>query len=921
MNNRDKVFSIYIINYNLWLDMKKLVEPNYRPQESEVPKQINEIESSLKEKFPDTILDENEKMKLAKKIKSIISTIQPEGDALLGEEDHDYHWYKNFLLSNDEQYYWERYRHYLATQKKWAPNVLDKLENDTLMNIMSYIGNPNDSDHSFSVRGLVIGDVQSGKTSNYLGLITKAADAGYRVIIVLTGTIESLRKQTQQRVEEGFVGYDASESKYVGVGLGEKMPKSFTSREKDFIADHDQTTSLNISNYPSEPMLFVLKKNVSVLKKLYTSLKNINTSYGREKINVPLILIDDEADNASINTNKKDEDYTKINKYIRNILNLFTKTSYVGFTATPFANVFIGYDSEDDMLRDDLFPRDFIYSLNAPSNYCGPKRIFFENADTSVVYIDDCDDALFPLKHKKDWNGEKLFDSVYDAINAFLIVNAIRDLRDDDTNTHRSMLVNMSRFTNVQIVIKEIVENYYKAIKTAVKQTHKLSSKEALTNEYIYSLKKTFDREYSNIFVNDKLIDWDDIMNALYNSIKDIKIVVVNSSKRSEKLDYEKFARKGLRVIAIGGLALSRGLTLEGLCISYFYRSTATFDVLMQMGRWFGYREGYEDLCKIYITQESANYYKNICSSIEDLRKDIKKMALKNKRPEDYGIRVRNDSAELGITAPNKSRNTVQRIYRRSYEGRVFETSYLSGDFNVNESNINNTLDFFKTINLSQKDKLIHHPYFRDIPKSSVVNLLKKLEIKSNDYFDVEQIANYLGKDKRETEKFDVLVMGGSNKCQYNFEYPLLDIKVPLVIRQFDLPDDDDKRVRMSRQRTRLGGSNDTKYGLKSNEIPKDANKASDYMIKGRNPLLIIYFVYPDNKNVEEGERYTGVSSRERETSFVKRLNDCKYKYLVGFAIAFPKTDDSDGEDIKYTVNKTVNYYDKDHDEEEEADE
>lgn len=917
MNNRESIYELYVNQYNYMLGIEKIKDANYKPQESEVASWVNIIEEELKKNIPNAILTEEEKNHVINRIKSIVSTFQSEGDALLGDSDHDYQWYDNYLNNTKEQYYWHRYKNYLATQSKWAPDVLDKLENDTLKKIMSYVGNPNDIEHSFSVRGLVVGDVQSGKTSNYIGLITKAADAGYKVIIVLTGTIESLRRQTQERIEEGFVGYDSTNAKYVGVGDGKKMPKVFTSRLKDFVAGDDQNTNIKIENYPSEPMLFVLKKNVSVLRKLYTSLKKINTKHDKEKINTSLILIDDEADNASINTNKPDNDYTKINDYIRKILNLFTRNSYVGFTATPFANVFIGYSSDDEMLKDDLFPRDFIYSLKAPSNYCGARTYFFEK-NNNVRYIEDNDEIIFPMKHKKDWSGDKLFKSVYEAINTFLIANAIRDLRDVNKNihTHRSMLINMSRFTNVQEVIKDIVSEYYSNVKRAIKQTHKLDINEALSNNYIKSLKETFDKEYSEIVINGELINWNDVMKVLCEAIKDIKIVVVNSSRKSEKLDYEKYETMGLRVIAIGGLALSRGLTLEGLCVSYFYRSTATFDVLMQMGRWFGYRKGYEDLCKIFITQESANYYKYICESIEELRKDIKEMSIKNKKPEDYGIRVRNDSVDLGITAPNKSRNTIQRIYRKSFNGHIFETSYLNANLSENESNVENTLEFLKNITLTQKDETVHHPYFRNVSKNNVIQLLNKLNIKENDYFDKKQILAYLKNEKSELDKFDVLIMGGSKKGTKYFEYSPLKINIPLVLRQFDLPDEDESRIRMSRQRTRLGGSNDTKYGLNTSQIPTGANKASDYLVKGRNPLLIIYFVYPDNNNVDAAERFAGVSTKERENEYVARVNASKYKYLVGFAIGFAKTDDGEGEDISYTVNKTVNYYDKNHDEE-----
>jgi hypothetical protein len=431
---------------------------------------------------------------------------------------------------------------------------VDTLEKDTF-NMMSYLGNPNE-EAGFSVRGLVVGDVQSGKTSNYLGLLTKAADAGYKVIFILTGTIESLRKQTQQRVEEGFIGWDSFNGVPVGVGRGDPTPKAFTSRGKDFVGTDNQNTTYKLSNYSSEPMIFVLKKNVSVLKKVYSSLRNINTNAVQTKINYPALIIDDEADNASINTNKPDDDPTKINKYIRSLLSLFTRSSYVGFTATPFANVFISYDKEDEMLKDDLFPRDFIYALKSPSNYCGARKYFIE-ANDNIRIIKDFNEQLFPMKHKKEWEGEKLFDSLYEAIRTFLLANAVRDIRDVDKNTHRSMLINMSRFTKVQSVIMNIVQDYFDEIKRTVKQTHKLSMDYALTNPIISVLKTTFENQFSTLIDGVEGVSWEETFNQLYDSISKIKIVVVNSGKNSSKLNYDE-AKDGLRVIAVGGLALSR---------------------------------------------------------------------------------------------------------------------------------------------------------------------------------------------------------------------------------------------------------------------------------------------------------------------------------------------------------------------------
>ena len=916
MKTREEIFGIYLDFYSSDVKVRKISNPFYIPDEQSIFESIKKTEDTYKQILPEIILSDAEREIVVNKIKSVHSIYQEEGDALLGNYEHDYQWYDSFLNEGGDEYYWLRYKNYLAVQKHFPPKVIDTLEKDTLKKIMSYLGNPND-ESGFSIRGLVVGDVQSGKTSNYLGIVTKAADAGYKVIFILTGTIESLRKQTQIRVEEGFVGYDVVSATDVGVGRGDRTPKSFTSRSKDFVADDDQNTNIRISNYPSEPMIFVVKKNANVLGKLYSSLKNINTTKQYQQINAPMLLIDDEADNASINTRKPEDDPTKINECIRSILRLFARSSYVGFTATPFANVFISYDSEDEMLKDDLFPRDFIYSLKAPSNYCGSRKYFFDE-NSNVRFILDGDEAVFPMKHKKEWCGDKLFDSLYHAVNTFLIANAIRDIRDADVNIHtnRSMLINMTRFTKVQLVIKDIIDDYYTRIKNAVKQTHRLDSEYALTNPLVASLKDTFDKEYSDIIVNGSTISWELVRTNLYQAIKDIQIVVVNSSKQSAKLNYDEHTDTGLRVIAIGGLALSRGLTLEGLCVSYFYRNTATFDVLMQMGRWFGYREGYADLCKIFITKESADYYRYICMSIEDLRRDIEIMGRQNKRPEEYGIRVRNDSIDLGITAANKSRNTKKMIYRKSFYGSIFETPHIHRNLDIIENNINATLDFIRKIDISQKDSRIRHPYFRNIPKSNVVQLLDCISVHkaSESYFDKKQILAFLKRTDSELNYFDVLIIGGKDDSANRFVLPELEIDNALVYRTYDVPDDDNTVIRMSRQRARLGGRADAKNGLLNGEAPEGDNiRSQDYMIQGRNPLLIIYFIDPDNSELSDEEIHSGASSMKEDLLVRYELLTRHYNYLVGYAIGFPAKEGAASESILYTVNRTVNYYEKDH--------
>lgn len=701
MIDKKELISTYLQQFGSHYQISRLLNPTLRIDDEFISHFFEQVVDQYGETFAIT---EEEKTEIERKIKSQYCIFQDEGAALVGDYEHDFMWYANLQAQEDyDEYYWPRYKAHLEN-KNFSPAGIDTLENKTLPKLMSYIGNPNE-DSPFSIRGLVVGDVQSGKTSNYLGLITKAADAGYKVIFLLTGTIESLRRQTQKRVEEGFIGYDSVNAEDVGVGRGSRTPKAFTSRNNDFTGKNDQNTTYKINDNASEPMIFVIKKNVSVLKKLYASLKNINTSSAVSQITVPMIMIDDEADNASINTNKKDEDPTKINNYIRKILTLFARNTYVGFTATPFANVFISYDTQDEMLADDLFPRHFIYSLESPSNYCGAQKYFFES-NSNVRFINDYDDKVFPLRHKKEWDGDKLFPSFYHSINVFLLANAIRDIREVEKNTHRSMLINMSRFTDVQFVIKEIVENYFADMKRAIKQNCRCKKEDYMRNSLISALYESYELEYADNNWFGKTATWDQVFERLPDAIKDIEIAVVNSSRNSNKLDYSKHERDGLRVIAIGGLALSRGLTLEGLCVSYFYRNTATFDVLMQMGRWFGYRDDYGDMCKIYLTDFSYRYYREISQSIDQLKKDIRTMGAQGKRPEDYGIRVRNNSSEMGITAANKMRNTKAKIDRKSFYGSVFETPYLHRSLSAVSENIDHTSAFLRELTVAQKDDL-----------------------------------------------------------------------------------------------------------------------------------------------------------------------------------------------------------------------
>ena len=300
------------------------------------------------------------------------------GNCIFDDYDDPHNWYEHAEI--EDEHFWRLYSKYLLEESSLDDKSIDILDKKTLPAIMNCLCNPKEAHEGRRlIRGLVIGDVQSGKTATYSGLICKAVDAGYKVVILLAGITENLRQQTQERIDQGIVGLEIKRDditkiekpKRVGVGKYDKqlLASSYTTQSSDFVGQKDSIfVSLEAQR---SVVLFVVKKNVSVLTKLHNWLKYNNYDHSEECVNAPLLLIDDEADNASVNTSKDETNPTKTNAIIRKICNLFKTASYVGFTATPFANVFIDPDSVDEMKNADLFPEHFIYTLPTPSTYIG----------------------------------------------------------------------------------------------------------------------------------------------------------------------------------------------------------------------------------------------------------------------------------------------------------------------------------------------------------------------------------------------------------------------------------------------------------------------------------------------------------------------------------------------------------------------
>ena len=528
-------------------------------------------------------------------------------------------------------FFWERYKKYLEEEKKWNPRVtanLGKISDE----ILDLCGDPEEP--YFSVRGLVLGDVQSGKTANYTAICNKAADVGYRVIIVLAGMQENLRKQTQERLDAEFSGRRSDSfmdptAKNTAVGVGrsrasgtKKGVASFTSVTKDFDSGARHGCSLSIIESVNGPVLLVVKKNKRILDNLISWLDANNTVNDGGKIDLPLLLIDDEADNASVNTRDSDDDPTAINNCIRQLLGLFSKTTYLGITATPFANIFI-----DPRAYEDLFPSDFIYALSAPSHYIGADRMFGDDDERSerscshmIKRIDREElELCLPPKHKSGFVVSKLPADLYEACNYFLLVNAVRDMRGDQ-GEHRSMMVHLSRFRSVQAQIADLLTMWLSQVNSDLRNYAKLHVDKAEKIASIHELHLVWDKYKLSDAAG---ISWEKLLKSyLYKAIAPIDVREVNMNTGAASLDYFNHKKDGLRVIAVGGNSLSRGLTLEGLCVTYFHRNTRMYDTLLQMGRWFGYRPHYDDLVKVWLTEEMIDWFGQITRASAELKEE-----------------------------------------------------------------------------------------------------------------------------------------------------------------------------------------------------------------------------------------------------------------------------------------------------------
>lgn len=799
-------------------------------------------------------------------------------------------------------FYWGRYRK-LLNLKGLPKSVIDATDEVT-DRVLDRLGDPKNMS-PWSRRGMVVGHVQSGKTANYTGLICKAADAGYRLIVVIAGIHNNLRNQTQARIDEGFIGRDtgrlahanrAQRQKIIGVGQFDQreFPVSLTNTLRDFNKATATTNTSQIRQY-NVPVILVIKKNSSTLKNLLEWLKEHSVHQGTQMVRQPMLLIDDEADNASINTAYSRDEVTRINSQIRELLSLFHRSCYVGYTATPFANIFIDPDTDDEALKQDLFPRHFIIGLDSPSNYFGAQKVFLDARDRHVRLIGDNEDIL-PMKHKIGHPVDVLPDSLVRAVRAFIVARAIRNARGQQSS-HASMLVNASRFTDVQGRLRSRVADVVGCIRDAV-SVDGGKGRAALKNPEIAALHEVWMAEYADA----EGANWSEVQARLHEVLVAAKVVEVNASKRSQPLDYDQRGEHGVTVIAVGGFSLSRGLTLEGLTVSYFLRNSMMYDTLMQMGRWFGYRPGYEDLCRVWIPADGVGWYAHIHEAMDDLQAQLKRMELAKATPEQFGLAVRSHPESLIVTARNKMGTGREFPMKVGLAGKLIETTRIRTDreqLDRNRQAGQALMAAIKALGLAA-DNPSRGTLYRSVPVDLVRDFLRVFRADASDPLtDPRLMGDYIeARADGELKEWDVLLASAQKEDAPEDE--LAGLTMRAFGRSVGEPDLRQGVLAISGTSRRVGSPGDErvgltteqidtatkdfrdKCGLQGKEVPKTLPPRIFCEVSGRRPLIILRFVAPTVSDEALSGKLPGI--------------------VLAWSICFPPSDVQGGK-VEYVVN------------------
>ncbi len=882
----------------------------------------------------------------------ILFTVWTSGPEILVNQEGHEPWL-NQKKSEIDWRFWQRYSLYLAGDAGLSPAAIENIDRVS-EDVLGSIEDPTRSG-PWDRRGLVMGNVQSGKTGTYTGLICKAADAGYKIIVILAGLHNNLRSQTQIRVDEGFLGYKANSTgaggfEATGVYKYGSAPRADSITTRNNGGDFSRTKAREFAIQPGgNPLLFVVKKNATILRNLYTWIEglapNVDPETGRKfHRDVPILVIDDEADQASIDTkqvsvdeegNRDDEHSpTIINGLIRKILFSFDKSAYVGFTATPFANIFIHDENETKELGHDLFPRSFIVNLPAPSNYFGASRVFGIDADEElgieavepmpIVRIisdyassDEPDETIgwMPPKLSKRTEHIPLYGgvpqvppSLRTAIMSFVLSTLVRDKREPQPQFN-SMLVHVARFTKIQQEVKKQVEVELKNV--IQRLTYGDGGRLPTILDEFESLWASDFKPTSNACgFKYELPNWDYVKSNLKRIATSIVVKEINGSA-ADALDYENHSKTGLNIIAVGGDKLSRGLTLEGLSVSYFLRTSRMYDTLMQMGRWFGYKEKYIDLCRLYTNADLDKWFRHIAVASEELRKEFTYMNDVGGTPKDYGLKVRSHP-EMLVTSQLKMRSGTE--MKLSYSGEISEGVIYFTDEDINAQNLKAVNNLIDKMHGNKCDRYGSSYKWMGVGGQQITDFLAMYKSHPDSRkADCKLLSQYIKAQLTQGELVDwtVLLMatsikpedGKSNDVSKYFSGAL---DVGAVTRK--RMDQESDRTNQRFTLKRLIGPGHEYVDLSKEEAAAALE------------LSIEHWEKSDNKNKSENPPTTpggGAVRRCRPKTRglmllypllnINSTADNSWAPVMGFAISFPKSDTA--KEISYTVNNIFDTY------------
>ncbi len=783
-------------------------------------------------------------------------------------------------------YYWPTLRRYFLSTKNFPLNVVRSID-ETTDRILGRMPAP--STDQFDVRGLVLGYVQSGKTANYTALIAKAADVGYRLIIVLSGIDNGLRRQTQIRLKKELVGYpDHRTAKSVPLPPLGRQWHEFTT--VDINGDFNSGNATPAALQGSQPVLLVVKKNSTILRRRL--LPWLKSAPDQVRQTIPLLVIDDEADQASIDTRGtylpgeilQPEDYeppSAINGLIRELLQMFNRSSYIAYTATPFANILIPHDSFDPDFSNDLFPKDFIFALPKPHGYFGAEELFgINNADGSGTLGLDIVREVTP-NDLEDLEQGRIPQSLETAIIDFILAGAARALRGEGEKP-ATMLVHVSRLIAEQNRLAEMINQYFQGLRDEWRYQSKYRILDVLRRRWEVEFRPITREIYPGRDVEFEMIE-----QHIGPFLESVRLRIINSDK-GEILDLEKEPR--LKAIAIGGDRLSRGLTLEGLLVSYFVRRSPMYDTLMQMGRWFGFRSEFEDITRIYTTEELAGWFSDLALVEYQLREDIKIYEDYGLTPYEVGMRILQHPS-MQVTGQLKRRYSRPLTIIQSYSGKRAQTfkfpftqpAVLSSQ---EEANLRGIREFLPRLGSPSHLSDRNGPIWINLPVDLILGYLRNFQAEvESGLFSIDLINEYI---ERQVTNHELLQWTVAIRGRETLDRKLGDVDwgIGENIRQIS--------------RTRLGNTESlgviTSPGDEAIGLSEEARvRMQEEISKGttediaarlaRPPEEGLLLIYPISKN-------SGYTLKDHTEGNRKPLysDSTSAPNLIGIAISFPKS-------------------------------